>query len=188
MSYIAKNPRRTVAALTTALMAVGVAVGSGATFQTSKSSAVNVVSSGTLIQENDKDGIAIYTGTNLKPGDVTTGTVTVKNAGTLAGTFTLSQREAASTFSAGMMNLKIVETRGASSRTVYNGDIQSAGTNVALGRFAAGETRVYTYTATFNQAAVVETDAGKTATAKFDYDSVQADDQSTTPSALLAGV
>lgn len=187
MSYLAQNPRRTLAALGTALLAVAVAVGSGATFSTHKPSAANVVASGSLIQTNDKDGLVIFTRSNMKPGDTATGTVSVTNSGTLAGDFTLKQVNASSTFSDGMMTLRIVEQRGTTSRVVHNGDIDTVGESVSLGRFAAGESRAYAYTATFNSSATVA-EALKSATAEFHYDSVQSTDQSADQSALLAGV
>ena len=185
MHYLARNPRRALAALATALMAVAVAAGSGATFTTHKATAANVVASGSLVQDNDKNGLAIYTGSNLKPGDTATGTVTVTNSGTLAGDFKLIETDSSNGFSDDMMTLRIVETRGADSRVVYNDDIDDAGT-IALGRFKSGETRTYSYVATFNSAAVVEVDALKTASAKFSFDSTQSADQSTAVSPLLA--
>ena len=116
MTKFAARPRRTIAALTTALLAAGVAVGSGADFTSSSANPANTFSAGTLTIDNSKDGAAIFSPSNMKPGGAPqTGTVDIANKGSLAGTFTLTRDQLASTDTgvsnptafAGKVNLKV---------------------------------------------------------------------------------
>ena len=106
-TYLAKNPRRTIGGLATILASLGLAVGSGATFTSHTANLSNTFTSGSLVHTNSKDGLAIVTGANLKPGDISTGTVKIKNTGTLKGAFKLSETHATNGFSAGDLKLKI---------------------------------------------------------------------------------
>lgn len=71
--------KRTLTALATVVAAVGVAIGSGATFTAQSANPANTLTSGTLTMSNTKAGVAIVSGVNAKPGDVNTGQVTIKN-------------------------------------------------------------------------------------------------------------
>lgn len=167
------NPRRSLGTLLTVLAAGGVAVGSGADFTSQSANPANVITSGTLTQTNSRDGVAIVTGSGLKPGDSTTGTVTIRNTGSLAGTFSLSELNATSAFQAGSLKLVVQDTTNAAApTTVYSGEFQSAGTRT-LGTFAAGEARTYTFTVTL-AAAATNADQGKAASAAFQWDATQA--------------
>jgi len=85
------NPRRSLAALATVLVAVGVTGASGADFTANSANAGNTFTAGTLSMSNDKAG-AILTATNMKPGDpATKGEVKIKNTGSVAGTFKLTR-------------------------------------------------------------------------------------------------
>jgi len=85
------NPRRSLAALATVLVAVGVTGASGADFSAQTANAGNTFTAGTLSMTNDKAG-AILTAANMKPGDLATkGEVRIKNTGTVAGTFKLTR-------------------------------------------------------------------------------------------------
>ena len=166
------NPRRSLATLVTVLAAGGVAVGSGADFTASTANAGNAITSGTLTQSSSRGSAAVVTGANLKPGDSTTGTVTITNTGSLAGTFTLSELAASTAFQAGSLSLKVEDvTTAASPVTVYSGEFQSAGTK-ALGSFAAGAARTYKFTVTLAQSAG-NADQGKAASATFQWDATQ---------------
>ena len=165
------NPRRSLATLVTVLAAGGVAVGSGADFTATTANAGNVITSGTLTQSNSKGSAAIVTGTNLKPGDSTTGTVTITNTGSLAGTFTLSELAASNAFQPGSLSLKVEDVTTATPVTVYSGEFQSAGTK-ALGSFAAGAARTYKFTVTLAQSAG-NADQAKSASATFQWDATQ---------------
>src|SRR5215207_5755111 len=83
------HPKRTLGVLALVLVAAGVAVGSGADFSATSANPGNTFTAGTLTMSNSKNNAAIFTANNLKPGDVTTGTVDIENTGSLDGDFTL---------------------------------------------------------------------------------------------------
>lgn len=171
MSYVSRNPRKVLAGLTTSLVAIGVAVGSGATFTSHSANPTNTFTAGTLLHTNSKaDQAVIATDTNLKPGDVRTGTVTIKNTGTLAGKFTLSEKNAANGFGAGDFKVKIEDLTAGT--TIYNDDLGKVpAAGIALGTFAKNEAHDFRFTATLIQAAP-DADQGKTATADYEWDAV----------------
>ena len=91
MQYAVRRPKRTLAALAVALGAVGVAVGSGANFSSQTANPSNVFSAGALSMSNSANNAAIFSPSGLKPGAPDqTGTVDIKNTGSLAGSFSLS--------------------------------------------------------------------------------------------------
>jgi hypothetical protein len=170
MGFIRTNPRRSLVALSTALVAAAVAVGSGADFSSHSANPANTFSSGTLLQSNSKSGVAIVTGSNLKPGDVRSGEVTITNTGSLAGTFKLTESNASNGFGAGDMTLKIDEVTGQKTVSLYGGDIGKVpAEGIGLGSFAAGEARTYRFTATFAEGSP-NSDQGKVAKADYEWD------------------
>ncbi|WP_372789006.1 TasA family protein [Paraconexibacter sp.] len=163
-----RNNRRTVAALATVLASVGVAVGSGASFSSQTANPANTFSSGTLVQSNSKNGLAIVTGANMKPGDVKTGEVTITNTGTLGGTFVLSEKNAVNGFTSGSMTLKIDDLTA--NKSVYSGDLGKVATSgIALGDFAPNEAHTYKFTVKLESSAP-NADQGKSATADYQWD------------------
>lgn len=149
MSRIAilfERPRLALAALATSLAAVGVAVGSGASFSSSSANPSNTFSSGTLSQTNSKSAAAVLTAAAMKPGDSVTGSVTIANTGTLAGTFSLSKSNLTNpilgsggeTLSA---QLDVVIMDGAT--TVYSGKIGAMGTIALDGDTATAGTQQF---------------------------------------------
>lgn len=167
-NILTHRPRRTVAALATVLAAAGVAVGSGASFSSQTANPTNTFTSGTLTQTNSKNGVAIVTGANLKPGDVKTGEVTITNTGTLGGRFVLNEKNAVNGFQAGSLNLKIDDTT--SNTNLYNGDLDKvSASGIALGDFAVNGARTYKFTVTLS-ADAPNADQGKSASADFTFD------------------
>lgn len=165
--------KRIIAGLATVLAAVGVAVGSGASFTSQTANPANTFQSGTFTHTNSKNGAAIVTGTNMKPGDVKTGDVTITNTGSLAGTFKLTESAVSSGFTAGNLRLKIEDVTTATPVQVYSGNfgaVPAAG--ITLGSYAAGEAHTYRYTVTFDQAAD-NADQGKSATANYTWSAIQ---------------
>lgn len=169
MNALVTNPRRTLGALVTVLAAAGVAVGSGASFTSQTANATNTFTSGTLLQTNSKDGASIVTGANLKPGDTRTGEVTIKNTGTLAGTFTLTESNDANGFSSGSLTVKVEDVTGTAT-TVYEGDLGGLASK-SLGSFASQESRTYRFTVKL-AASAPNADQGKSATADYVWDAV----------------
>lgn len=168
-----KQPKRTLAGLATVLAATGVVAGSGATFSSQSANPSNTFASGTLTQSNSKSGTSIVTGANMKPGDVKTGEVTIKNTGSIAGDFKLAETNDTNGFNAGSLNLKIEDVSGATPSTVYNGDLGSvSASGISLGSFAAGEAHTYRFTVTLVSSAP-NSDQGKSATADYEWTAVQ---------------
>ena len=170
MRFLLSNPRRSLMALLTALAATAVAVGSGADFSSHSANPANTFSSGTLVQSNSKNGVAVLTGSNLKPGDVRSGEVTITNTGSLAGTFRLTEANASNGFGAGDLTLKIDDVSGKAPVSVYGGDIGKVpAEGIPLGSYAAGEARTYRFTTTFAQGSP-NSDQGKVAKADYEWD------------------
>jgi hypothetical protein len=88
---LVSRPKRTLAALATVLVAVGITAASGASFNASSANANNTFSTGTMTMSNTPS-MATLSAANIKPGDAaTSGTTMIKNTGTLAGAFTLAK-------------------------------------------------------------------------------------------------
>jgi hypothetical protein len=135
-----RRPWRVLGALACLLVAVGLAVGSGANYSSASANPANTFSSGTLTQSNSKDGAAILTASNMKPGDSANGSVTITNTGSLPGTFSLAKSNLTDpvTGTGGVklsdqLDLKVEDTTGSPSTppVVYSGKLSAMGT-VAL--------------------------------------------------------
>ena len=165
------NKRKILVPLATLLAAGAVAVGSGATFTSSSTSGddLNIVTSGTLTQENTKDGEVIFTHDNLKPGDTVTGTATVTNDGTLPATFTLTESEADNTFSSGNLSLKVTNTDTLD--VLHNGEFGTAGEMESI-VVEPGDSNTYTFVVAL-AASADNDEQGKSANATYTWDSVQ---------------
>jgi spore coat-associated protein N len=163
---LAARPKRTLGVLALVLLAVGVAIGSGAAFTAQTANPSNTFSSGTLTMSNSKDNAAILSASNMRPGDSAVGTVDIENTGSLSGTFTLSRTaltdsDGTNPMSA-QMNLVVKDCGNFSSGTptcdagdpsVYSGTLATMNSASALGTYAAAEKHRYQFTATFNSSA-----------------------------------
>jgi spore coat-associated protein N len=178
LSALAAHPRRTVGALAVVLAAAGITVGSGANFTAHSASPSNVFTAGTLSIVNSKEGSALFTSANLKPGDAPTGIVDIQNTGSVPGTFTLSTSNVVDTgVLLGQLDLK-VEDCGvftgttapacAGATSVYNAKANAVG-SVALGSFAPSAKHRYQFTVTM-PTTIANTFQGKTASVEFDWD------------------
>lgn len=155
----ASSPRKIMAALFAVMAATALAVGSGANFSSTSANPSNVLAAGTMSQSNSKDGAAVLTANNLKPGDSTSGTVDIKNTGDVNGAFTLLQSNvvdlpALPAFSQ-LLTLKVEDlgdpacvSSCPAAQTVYTGDVYDMA-SLPLGTFAPGVTHRYRFTATF---------------------------------------
>ena len=173
-----RSTRRFLAPLVTLGVAGALVIGSGADFTSESSNSASVVASGSLLQENSRDGEAVFDVSNIKPGDVVVGAVELSNTGSMPQAFAVTE-VATSSFSAGV--LQMVVQQGA--ETIYEGDF--GGFAVAardLGVFAVGEARTYTFTVTLDGEAGNE-EQGKVAQAAYTWAGTQTDevtvDQST---------
>jgi hypothetical protein len=170
--------RKILVPLATVLAAGTIAVGSGATFTSSTGNTISAVTSGTLTQSNSKGGQAIFNLTNIKPGDVVNGSLTLTNTGSLPATFSLTETGSANGFTGTNLTLDIVDTTA--NTTVYSGTFGGLadGAKNVLGDWAAGATHNFTFTVKLNQDAP-NADQGKTASATYVWDSVQLAGQTT---------
>jgi hypothetical protein len=192
MTTIVRHPRRTTAALATALAAVGVAVGSGADFSSEAANPANTFSAGSLTLDDSRAGAAIFSPSNMRPGaPAQTGTVDIENRGTIEGVFTLSRDRLASTDGgdpnpapfAAKVDVTIVDCGAfdgstapgcgdGGDRTVYDGTLAGEDDAAALGTFAAGERHRYQFSARLDASAGNEYQ-GDSASARYVWDAVQ---------------
>jgi hypothetical protein len=188
-----RRPRTTLAALTLALLAIGVSVGSGADFTAQSANPSNTFAAGSLTMDNSKRNAAIFSPSNMKPGaPPQTGTVDIENTGSLTGAFTLTRDQLASTDSgtpsaaafAAKVNLTVLDCgrfAGAAAPGCGDGDDEAVfghatladmSAPVALGDFAPGERHRYQFAAALDASAGNEY-AGDGASARFVWDAVQ---------------
>jgi hypothetical protein len=136
---------------------------------------------------NSKEGTAVLSATNLRPGNSANGTVDIQNSGSLSGAFTLSRTAPVDSDStnplSAKLNLTVVDcgtfvgatppTCDVGDPTVYGGgtvaQMGTAGHAVsALGTYTAGEKHRYQFTV------VLDTSAGNvyqgdTSNVEFDW-------------------
>jgi spore coat-associated protein N len=168
------NSKKILVPLATLVAAGAVAVGSGATFTSATNNSLSAVTSGTLTQENTKDGKAIFNLTEMKPGDTVNGYLSVKNTGSLPATFSLTEVSSSNGFSADNLTLKITNTT--TGTQVYSGTFGGLqdGAKNTLGVVEAGVQNDYRFQVVLASTAG-NADQGKTASAVYTWDSVQLD-------------
>jgi spore coat-associated protein N len=191
MQAVAARPRRTIFALATALAAAGVAVGSGADFTSRSANPSNTFTAGTLTTDNSRDGAALFSPSNLKPGGAPqTGTVDIANDGSIGAAYTLTRDQLTSTDTgesnpapfAAKLNLVVTDCGAFSGSdapacedgdaTVYSGTLAAMESAVRLGDFAAGEKHRYVFAASLDASAGNEYQ-GDGSSARFVWDAVQ---------------
>jgi len=173
LRFLAANPRLALGALLTLLLAAAAVVGSGADFTASSANPANTFAAGTLSILNSKEGTAVLSASNLRPGNSQSGTVDIKNTGALSGAFTVSRTAPVDSDGANplssKLNLTIVDCGtfvGATPPTCGDGDdvskysagtIAQMGTTghlvTALGTYAANEQHRYQFTVQLDSSA-----------------------------------
>jgi hypothetical protein len=177
-----------------------VAVGSGADFSAQTANPSNTFSAGSLSMENSRDGSAIFTPTNMKPGgQAQTGVVDIKNTGTIDGVFTLrrdllTNRDvgaASETPFASKVNVRIVDCGefttadgpygpetvtpacgDADDNALYDGSLDREDDDLALGVYRPGERHRYRFGGSLD-ASAGDDYAGDGASARYVFDAVQ---------------
>jgi hypothetical protein len=150
------SPGALLLGLGTIGLAAAVTIGSGADFTSSTANPGNIVTAGTFSHTNSKNNAAIFTASNLKPGDTTSGSVDITNTGSLPGTFSLTKAVTAETASfASKLTVVITDTGDPSCvsgcpapAVVWSGTVAGMGSR-NLGVFAAGAVHRYTFVVTF---------------------------------------
>jgi hypothetical protein len=149
------NPRRSLAALATVLVAVGVTGASGASFTAQTANPSNTFAAGTMTMSNSRENLTILTAANMKPGNAATkGEVVIKNTGTLGAAFTLKTANISDSDTPGMsgkLNLVVTDcgldqdcATTLDNSNKYTGTIAAMGTR-ALGNFASLEQHRYEF-------------------------------------------
>jgi hypothetical protein len=195
-----RRPKRTLGALALGLCALGVAIGSGADFTAQTANPSNTFSAGSLSMENSRNGSAIFSPANMKPGGpAQTGTVDIKNTGSIDGAFTLRRDQLVSTDGgaansapfATKVNVKIVDcgkyttvntpygtetvtpTCGdPDDGTLYNGTLAAETADVALGVYRPGDQHRYQFGGSLDSSAGNEF-SGDGASARYVFDAAE---------------
>ncbi|MEZ0580340.1 TasA family protein [Nocardioides sp. MH1] len=162
--------------LATLAAAGAVAVGSGATFDSTSGNTISSVTAGTLTQSNSKADQAIFNLTNMKPGDTLNGSLALTNTGTLPAAFSLTEVSSNNAFTGLNLTLDIVDVTA--NTTVYTGTFGGLadGTKQALGTWAAGATHNFKFVVKLDPN-TPNADQGKVANAVYSWSSVQLDGQ-----------
>jgi hypothetical protein len=181
ISALIAHPSRTVSALAVVLAAAGVTVGSGANFTAKSANPANTFTTGTLTMENSKDAAAILTAGGMKPGDSASGTVDIKNTGTLSGAFSLTTSAPTNNDATypilSQLDLKIVDCGVVTASTtpdcatgttaVYDGKVSAVGTK-SLATYAKDEKHRYKFDVTL-PSSTNDNYQGKTGSIQFDW-------------------
>jgi spore coat-associated protein N len=182
VQYLLQNPRRALGALAALAAAVGIAVGSGASFTATSANPSNTFAAGTLSILNSREGLSVLTASNMRPGDpAATGTVDVQNAGSLSGTFTLGKSALTNSDAANpltdVLNLVVTDCGNfsagapvcgdADDAQKYSGTITAMGT-VSMGTFAASEKHRYRFSVQLDGSAL-NVHQGDNASVQFDW-------------------
>ncbi|QFG69592.1 hypothetical protein [Ornithinimicrobium pratense] len=172
MTSTTSRSKKVLAPLAVLLAAGALAVGSGATFTSASSNTIGSVTSGTLTHSNSKDNQVILSAQALQPGKSQTGDVTLTNTGTLPASFSLTGKDAQSTFAQGDLKLKVVNE--ANSHIVYEGDFGGLrdGGAKQIGNFTPGQAATFKFTVTLDQNAG-NTAQGQSASAAIVWDAIQ---------------
>ena len=192
LSVLANRPKRVLGALALLLLAVGVAVGSGANFTAQQSSnPTNTFSAGTLSIDNNNEGAAILDASNMKINEspARTGIVRIENTGTLSGVFTLSGAIDGLPLSSGdaafanqarltVLDCGTSSTCGGSPTTVYpqgseSGSLAAFPSGRGLGTFAKNEYHYYKFSVTLPSGSDDNALQGHGAVMHFEWDAVQ---------------
>lgn len=96
-----------VTILALGLASGGVFVGSFAAWTAQTTNPANAVAAGTLTMSNDKNATALFSASNVKPGDTGSTTVTVANTGSIPMTVQLTQDTLAGSGIESSLGLKV---------------------------------------------------------------------------------
>jgi spore coat-associated protein N len=183
LKVLTSQPKLALGALLTLLLAAGAVVGSGADFTASSANPANTFASGTLTIGNSKEGVAVLSASNLRPGEAPVpGTVDIENTGSLSGAFTLTRGTVTNTDGANplaaKLNVTVVDCGTFSGGTPpacgdgddaskYTGTLADMSTS-ALGTYAAGAKHRYRFTVALDGTAG-NAYQGDSSTVEFDF-------------------
>jgi spore coat-associated protein N len=173
LESLVRHPRRTLTGLLMTLVAIGVAVGTGANFSAQATNPTNTFSAGVVKMDNSKANAAIFSASNMKPGaPAQTGTVDIQNTGSMDMAVTLTRDQLSSTDTgvsnpapfADKVDLTVADCGAfasdgtapvcgdADDHVVYgpNGALSGMNTPASLGTFAKDEKHRYRFAAALN--------------------------------------
>jgi hypothetical protein len=109
------------------------------------------LASGALSMSNSRDGRAIFSASEVAPGVMTTGTVTIRNTGSLAGSLALSPGVAQTSGARGRallgaLRLRIADVTSPVESAVYSGGLEQL-PQLALALLEPGSARSYRFSA-----------------------------------------
>jgi spore coat-associated protein N len=153
------SPRRLLIALAGLIISAAVGVGSGANFNSTSANPGTLITTGTVLVTDSLAGTSLLNVTLMKPGASSSGTVDVRNGGSVPAAFALAKANLVDTPASPPLSAKLtllIQDLGdpactvacPPSVTVYSGTLGSMGT-LALGTFAAGAKHRYQFTVTF---------------------------------------
>jgi hypothetical protein len=182
IELLARKPKQTLAVLALILLAVGVAVGSGANFTAQTANPSNTFTAGTLTMSNSEEGAAILSASDMKPGDSTTGVVDITNTGSITGTFSMNRSALTNSDGANPMSAKMnmvvtdcgtdFDCTAGTNPNVYTGTLSAMTATFSLGTFAPGVGHRYKFDATFDSSAD-NNYQGDNTSATFTWDATQ---------------
>jgi hypothetical protein len=167
LQVLVNRPRRTLAALATVLVAVGITAASGASFTASSASPGNVFATGTLTISSSKDNAAIMNVGGVRPGDpASTGLVDVQNTGSLSGAFTLAHTTPVDSDTSNPLSAKlnvVIADCGTwtgstppsctGATTKYSGTLAALPSSVSLSTWAGSEKHRYQFSVSLDSTA-----------------------------------
>jgi hypothetical protein len=155
-----------IAALAAAIVALAATATLAATRDRDPAAAprVQALAAGALSMSNSRDGQAIFSASDLAPGGSATGSVTIRNTGTVAGSLVLSPGTAEATGARGQallgaLRLQIADVTSDAPTAVYGGGLAEL-TELALSTLAPGDARTYSFSATLPDGGPSPQDAG----------------------------
>jgi spore coat-associated protein N len=179
LDVLARRPKQTLGALAALLLAVGIAIGSGAAFTAESANPNNVFTAGTLSMSNSKSAAAILTADDLVPGDSASGTVDIENTGDVAGDFSLSRTDLVDSDTTNPMSQKLdlvvtdcgtdLDCSAGTNPEKYNGTLAAMNSAIVLGSFAPADEHRYDFEVTFNNSAG-DAYEGDSSSATFEWD------------------
>ena len=186
LSNLVNRPRRTLAALATVLVAVGITAASGADFTATSANAGTTFATGTLSILNSTAGSAVLSSTgDMRPGDpARTGVVDIKNTGSLSGVFKLTRGAVVdddATYKLSTMLNLVIKDCGlftgpggatppscAGAATKYTGTVADMTSDLGLGTYAGGAQHRYEFSVSVDSLAGNDYQ-GKTSTVPFTW-------------------
>jgi hypothetical protein len=130
----------------------------------------NIFSLGALIAVNSDNGFALFTGTDLAPGEVRRAEIMIANIGLVNGRVRLFERHVSSNVAPGELTLTIDEFNGSDVR-IFEGEIGGLPVGgLPLGEYVSGEERSYRFTATLAKNAEARERRGAVAAYEWNAD------------------